>query len=329
MEHLVALSQELLSTPGKASKQQVRPRGPAPGPSHPSAQTKQVSPGSGEPLPSPSHGNGIHLRADRAPGFPSSRPRLRYPRVSGRMEGAEEQALPRGPAFPSKAHPSALHPIAQSCTGGLRGPGVLLPAGDAEESRSPEQPEQPRAWPALSRCGSIPRPRSPEHMLLGLLGLQLGPGSELAGSPGSNKPLCLSVASLIPRWHCPVVLSSAPCSRQRGVGTGGAGDAGHAEGPAESRAGGRKTQARSGLAVGPGGGDAATMEQESEPTGLEPCQEGEAQRLTREPMFLDVTLQDNVIFRDGWAQGAAGGLGVERRKRKSLHSTWGISFPVS
>ena len=71
------------------------------------------------------------------------------------------------------------------------------------------------------------------------------------------------------------------------------------------------------------------MEQESEPTGLEPCQEGEAQRLTREPMFLDVTLQDNVIFRDGWAQGAADGLGVERRKRKSLHSTWGISFPVS
>ena len=67
-----------------------------------------------------------------------------------------------------------------------------------------------------------------------------------------------------------MILFSALCSRQRGVGAGGTDDASHAECPGESRTDSGKTQASSGLAAGPGGGDVATEEQESEPPDLEP-----------------------------------------------------------
>ena len=75
--------------------------------------------------------------------------------------------------------------------------------------------------------------------------------------------------------------------------------------------------------MGPGGGDAATVQQGSKPTGLEPLQEGETQRLTRgsretarSPVTSDVALQR-------WAGRGAG------RKRKTLPSTQSTSLPVS
>lgn len=102
--------------------------------------------------------------------------------------------------------------------------------------------------------------------------------------------------------HCHVALLSAPCSRQRGVGAGGEGDAGPAASPAEFRAGRRKAQASGRPAAGPGGGDAATGQQGSTPTGLEPLQEGETGRLprgsretARSPLTSDVALE-----RVGW-----------------------------
>ena len=82
------------------------------------------------------------------------------------------------------------------------------------------------------------------------------------------------------------------------MGAGGAGDAEPAASPAEFRAGRGKAQASGRPAAGPGGGDAATVQQGSQPAGLEPLQEGETWRLTlgsreiaRSPVTSDVALQ--------------------------------------
>ena len=82
------------------------------------------------------------------------------------------------------------------------------------------------------------------------------------------------------------------------MGAAGAGGAEPAASPAECRAGCGKAQASGRPAAGPGGGDAATVQQGPEPAGLEPLQEGETRRLTRgsreiarSPVTSDVALQ--------------------------------------
>lgn len=103
-----------------------------------------------------------------------------HPQVSQDRGGGGEgrrgggRASMRGPSpelLPSSPRPLSLcflPCVAEGCRGGLCCAGVLPPAGDSEESQSPEHAEWPRAGPALSRWDSIPWAQIPRAEISGV-----------------------------------------------------------------------------------------------------------------------------------------------------------------
>ena len=180
----------------------------------------------------------------------------------------------RGPSpelLPSSPRPLSLRflpCVAEGCGGGLCCAGVLPPAGDSEESQSPEHAEWPRAGPALSRWDSIPWAQIPRAEISGV-GSPSCPLNVLTSQAPSQalartwqvQQTTVSFLLPVPRHGCRyMALLSAPCSRQRGGGAGGTGGTRHAESPAEFRTRSREAGASGGPAAGPGGGDVATAE---------------------------------------------------------------------